>query len=522
MRLFRTFPLLMIFGAGGLTGCPKTEAPVAALPTAEAPGDPKANFAEGVRILKTPDKSGDINYQSAYQWFEFAVKADPGYAKAHYNLGWTAERMGNMEDAVKHYRAAHEADPGFKDAFFNLGAALAATGRGDEAVDLYKGYVEQHPDDVAVRSNLIEALTAAQRYDEAVAQVREILLRDSKNVDAYRNLSRIYFAKGENAMSQLCAEKAKTLAEGDPGIYNNMGVTYLVMGNEPAAIKEFKTSVKLAPKGVEPNMNLGYVALNSGDYALALSSFEAALAGDPGNIDAMIGLAVATRGMGDKEPEKDAKQKKYAEAGEIYDRILKADPDNKIAYFNAATLHRTYTKDFKKAEKYLNEYIERNSGKLSPNDDVFKELEQIKVAQAKLEEEKRIQEQKEREKQERLEREKQRFEDLKTAVTKLEKTLKDYGECAAMMESGGTEQGMMILEQGQMVVAENEVDMAGDMLTFFQELQPQLDAIIPSCGAPSSGSAPAPAPAEGAPTEGAPAAPAEGAPAEGAPAPSGG
>ena len=33
--------------------------------------------------------------------------------------------------------------------------------------------------------------------NDAIEQAKQILLRDSKNVNAYRNLSRLYFAKGE-------------------------------------------------------------------------------------------------------------------------------------------------------------------------------------------------------------------------------------------------------------------------------------------------------------------------------------
>ena len=101
MRFHQTLVFLLAFGVLPLVGCPKEEAPVATLPSAEnGYGDPKANFAEGVRILKTPDKSGAINYESAYQWFDFAIKANGDYAKAYYNAAWTAEQMGNVEQAA--------------------------------------------------------------------------------------------------------------------------------------------------------------------------------------------------------------------------------------------------------------------------------------------------------------------------------------------------------------------------------------------------------------------------------------
>lgn len=504
--------LLVAFGITSPIGCGpkeggKTQNAGMPLPSAEnGYGDPKQDFSEGVRILKTPDKSGNVDYAKALQWFEFATKANPEYAKAWYNAGWAAERVGNSDLAATYYRTALDKDPANKSALLNLGSVLSELGRGDEAVDLYQGYVEKNPTDLDARNNLIEALTSARRYDDAIEQTRQILRRDPKNVDAYRNLSRIYFAKGDNGMSQLCAEKAKTMAKGDPGIYNNMGVTYLVMNDEPAAISEFKEAVKLSPTNLEANMNLGFVALNSGDYELAKQSFEAALKKDPGNVDGMLGLAVALRGVKD-----------YDGAGKLYDQIIAADPNNPIPYYNAATLYEKYVKDFKKAGKYLDTWIQRNEGKLSPDDDVFKLKDRINESQAAEEERKRQDEEKKKQAADRLARQKETFEKLKGEVKKLESDLTTYANCPAMIESGAIDQGSMVLEQAKVIVEAEEVDMAGDIMSFFDELRPQLDAIIPQCGPGTA--APTPAPADGAtapaPADGTAPAPTEGKPAEG-------
>ena len=80
-------------------------------------------------------------------------------------------------------------------------------------------------------------------YDEATAEIQNILRKTPESVEAYRLLSRNYFAKGEYDMSLLCAEKANEFAKGDASI-SNMGVTYLVMKEEAAAIAEFRCAWK--------------------------------------------------------------------------------------------------------------------------------------------------------------------------------------------------------------------------------------------------------------------------------------
>ena len=481
--------------------------------------NPKDAFAAGVAILNSPGKDGSVDYTGAYSKFAQATELKSDYAKAHYNAGWTSERMGNLPQAENHYRSATDIDGNYKLAIDALADVLTRQGKGDEAVLLYQAQVDNNPTDLDARNTLMEALVAADRHDDAIGQAREILLQDPKNVGAYRSLSRVYFAKGEYEMSQLCADKAKTLAEGDAGIYNNMGVTYLMMDDEPAAIEEFKTARKLDPDNVEANLNLGWVALNSGDYVLAKDCFEKALRGAPGSIDGKLGLAIALRGTKD-----------YTTAAKLYDEVLSADVKNELAYFNAATLHEKYTKDYKRALKILETYVnEVNEGQIGPEHIVYERMDRVKQSQAIEEERKRAEEQKRKEAEERKKRQKEQFEELKSKVTELSGVLEQYGDCEMMVEAGGTEMGMMVLEQAQMVVEAEEIDMAGDVMDFVDDILPQLQEIIPSCGtdaAPAGGGEEAPEEGgdggEEAPEEGAEEASEDGAEEEAAPAEDGG
>ena len=482
--------IALAFLTGPVVGCGDPKPPDAGAEGAIV--NPKDAFAEGVRVLNTPTKEGTIDYTGAYSKFAQAIELDANYAKAHYNAGWVSERLGNMPQAESHYRSAMELDGSYKLAIDALADVLTQEGKGTEAVALYQAQVDANPDDVATRTTLMEAMVAAGDDEGAIAQAREILLKDPKNVGAYRSLSRVYFANGEYEMSQLCADKAKTLAEGDSGIYNNMGVTYLMMDDEAAAIEEFKTARKLDPDNLEANLNLGWVAVNSGDYILAQDCFEKTLQGTPGSIDAKLGLAIAYRGV-----------KEYDKAAKLYEEILDADPKNKLGAYNASTLHEKYIKDYKKANKYLEGWINAaNEGQIGPSHDVYGRMERIKASQEKEEARKREEERKKKEAEDRKKRQQEQFNALKAKVGELQAMLDKYGECEMMVEMGGTDMGMMVLEQAQMVVEAEEVDMAGDVMTFVDEVLPQLQEIIPSC----SGGA---APAGGSSGGDAPAAPAE-------------
>lgn len=489
----RTVALLFAFAMPPVVsvGCGPKKPPE----PADGEVNPKQSFLNGVGLLQAQD---GVDYKAAYAQFKAAADARPGFAKAHYNAGWTSEQLGNLSQAATHYRAAVEADPEYMDALYALGDVLSRNGKGQEAVQLYRDLVAKQPEDLKARNALMEALTVGDFYDDAIAEAKVILLSDAKNVGAYRNLSRLYFAKGEYKMSQLCAEKAKELAKGDSGIYNNIGVTLLVMDDEPAAIDEFKTAIKLSPNNLEANLNLGYVALNSGDYALAEKCFEAALSGTPGSLPGKLGMAVALRGS-----------KEYDKAAKLYEEIIEADATNQKAYFNSATLYEKYIKDYKKAEKTLQKFINENNadGSIGPEHEVHARLARIKESQAIEEARKREEDRKKKEAAERKARQEASMKELATKVAALQATVDKYAGCEAFVMGIADEAGMVI-EQANMVIQAEEVDMAADVLTFVEQIQPMVDEVIPMCGAggdappPPPPAPPAAPPAEGAPAEG--------------------
>ena len=448
--------------------------------------NPGVLFNNGVALLKAPDKNGVIDYKTAYDRFVSSANIK-STSKAWFNAGWVAEILGDKAAAEEHYRTAYDLDHNYTQAMFSLARVLNEENKNAGAVALYQDFLDKHPDDLEVRNDLVVALSGGQMYEEALSQAQQILRQDPQNATVYRNLSTMYYEQGNYGMSQLCNEKALSLNDGDPGTYNNMGVTFLQQENEAAAIEKFKTALKLDDDNFEANMNLGYVALNSGDYRLALGCFEKASVANAASIDAKLGLAVALRGTGE-----------FAKASAAYDEILAADPQFDIAYYNAATLHEKYTRDFNKALKYLQGYVDAKTGQIGPDHSVFAKIERVKSAKAKEEERKRVEAQKKKEEDERRKRQEAMLKDMTDAVTSLEAKLTANEEC--LLNAGVLEEAMMINEQAKMVVEMNDASMAADVKQFLDAVVPTVDAAIASCSGGGDDEEPAP----GEPVEGEP------------------
>lgn len=475
IRLSAATVLALAMGLG--TGCPPKDNNAL---SEEQALDPAANFQSGVTILQNTTRVGGVDYATAYDRFLKAEQLGAG-KKASFNAGYVAEMLGRMEDAAAHYQRAVEADPSYEAAVYSYGRVLAALERHADAVTLFEAFSAARPDDLDARNEYLLSLGRAGRYEEAERVAGEILLADPENVQTYRSLSSMYQAKGDFGMARLTADKAASLMETrDPGLLNNEGVAALLQGDEPGAIALFKEALALHPTNFEANLNLGFIALNSGDYALAMETLSKATQADPTSLDAKLGLAVAYRGMSD-----------YDRADALYAEIIRADRTYDVAYFNAATLHEKYTRNYNKAIKYLEQYIDVHAGQLASDDPVYAAMERVRSSRAA--EEARAAELAERRRleEERRQRNAELLASMASAVSGYQAK---FAANSACLDEGMKMEGEMILEQAQMVVEAQDADLAADIQMLLDGYTPLWDEAIAGCegGAPPAPEEPAP------------------------------
>ena len=108
MFRIKYMPFSILLSTAFLLGCPKQ---------GSAPGEgdnlnPNIEFQQGIKTLEKVDrKTGQVDYELALGYFRSAVNLKPDFANAAYNAGWTAERLGDMDQAVGFYKKAYEAKP---------------------------------------------------------------------------------------------------------------------------------------------------------------------------------------------------------------------------------------------------------------------------------------------------------------------------------------------------------------------------------------------------------------------------
>ena len=107
-----------------------------------------------------------------------ALKVDPDYEEAHYNLGYIYRLKGKFKLAEKHLRRAIEIDRKYALAYAELGQLLSGSGRNDrtkESVRLLRKAVGYDPDDGWSRAYLANGLWSLRRLKAAEEQYRKLM-----------------------------------------------------------------------------------------------------------------------------------------------------------------------------------------------------------------------------------------------------------------------------------------------------------------------------------------------------------
>jgi len=170
------------------------ETPRADNRAAEALGQAQPNYARVYNRMGTEFlKAGKL--KEALDAFQQALAADSGYAGAYNNLGVTYERLG-QGDAQAQFERAVKLQPDFSHAHFNLARILIQKKQWDQAIAQLERTLQLDPKHVAALNMLGMALGRQQRFAEAQSYLERAVRLDPKHAEARSNLGAAYAGQG--------------------------------------------------------------------------------------------------------------------------------------------------------------------------------------------------------------------------------------------------------------------------------------------------------------------------------------
>ena len=196
----------------------------------------------------------------------------------------------------------------------------------NKAVQFYQEALKADPNASEIFDELTELYVATNRLGDAVTTAEDTLRRNPDNVDARRMLGKIYMRRistQDNKINDEYLKKAieqfKVVTEKDPKDADSwvmLGRLYRVSNNSPDAEKAFNAAIAAEPDNTDALTSLAQLYSDLGDNARAVEKLKAAAEKSP-NPETLIALGQTYEQMHD-----------YRNAADAFQKALEANPDN--------------------------------------------------------------------------------------------------------------------------------------------------------------------------------------------------
>ncbi|MGD0735291.1 MAG: tetratricopeptide repeat protein [Terracidiphilus sp.] len=283
------------------------------------------------------------------------LHAQPANAEPYAHIGLMEARQEHYNEAIISYRKALALNPKFPELRLNLGLALFKDDEMKPALEQFKILLKTTPP-ASAEAHRLEILAGMAHYGlgqyaEAVPYLKDAALSDPQNLQLRLALAHSCLWSKQyqcvldvyHEILTLNAESAEAdmlAGEAEDELLNPVG-----------AIEQFRAAVKADPKEPDVHFGLGYLLWGHKEYAEAIQEFEAELANNPNQAQALACLADTHIQMNHPEL-----------AQPLLEKAIQIDPGIELAHLDLGILYN----DAGRRDDALRQL--KIAEKLSPND----------------------------------------------------------------------------------------------------------------------------------------------------------
>ncbi|MBT8136298.1 MAG: tetratricopeptide repeat protein [Gammaproteobacteria bacterium] len=203
-------------------------------------------YLRGREYLRRPAEIATL--ASAARLFNAAIELDPGFAQGH---------AGLCETHLENYIFSRNADYFEKARTACLRALTLQRNQWDVYLALGKLYRN------------------SGQFSEAITQLDEAIALNPRAVDAYLVLADTYAAQNKHQQAEAMYRRAGEIESGYWGVHRAYGNFLYSLGRYPEAIERHRKVIQLAPDNGIGYDNLGNTYLAMGQFEQALETFDA-------------------------------------------------------------------------------------------------------------------------------------------------------------------------------------------------------------------------------------------------------
>ena len=293
-------------------------------------------------------------YDEAAIQFLNAVKLDPTYAKAHYQLAQTYLRMQAWAGAYRELQRTIELDPSNVNTQIQLGNLLMAGRNFSEAQGMADKLLKNDPDNADVHILQANLDVAQDNRDAAIQEVEKAIALASNRPEFYVQLAALQSSKRMD-VAESTLKKALAIDPKFAPAMESLAELYQLSGRGTQAESLLKQAIEIDSKNVNPRQYLARLYLSQNRRADAEQVMIRAKEdlGSQGNMYRVLGEYYFHIGDVDKATAEFAtlskqrpndlnlkldyidlllREKKVEEASKLNDEVLKANPSNAGAH----------------------------------------------------------------------------------------------------------------------------------------------------------------------------------------------
>ena len=301
------------------------------------------NHYEMAALLEETDLS------LASEEYELAVKYDPKFVQAKFNLGMTYTLIKKYADAVSVWQKITDADNNIRTDKINYNLKTGAIQKCMSAWEIFLS---------AEKSSQINYFNAGIAFAflgdlQKAKNVFLKLLEINQNFDAANYYTGLVFSKlGESDKAIFYFSEELKLKPAYLPAMCSIGEILYKQNKISKALKQFEEITKIKPNHISANYHMAVIKSLNRHFEEALLILEKIISSDPNSVEAHLECAKIFE-----------KTFKIDKAIEKYELILKIDPDNKYANLHLARAH----KKLGKADLALNYF--QKALQIDPGDD---------------------------------------------------------------------------------------------------------------------------------------------------------
>ena len=184
--------------------------------------------------------AGLLQFDRAIDYYQIAIKVNPKFVEAHYNMASALQKKGDLKGAIKAYKQAVLIKPDYADAFYNLANTLKDMGELGAAIKSYKQAIKINPNLHNAHNNMGNALKDMGKLTAAIESYKRAIKINSSHEDAYRNLGKslqnVVFTRPDSDLKSIIHSMLESANQARPKDIAAAALSLLKL--EPA-VKEF-------------------------------------------------------------------------------------------------------------------------------------------------------------------------------------------------------------------------------------------------------------------------------------------